>query len=86
MKRRRNLPALPLPLMLAELSLGSWETISRRTLLIAQRTCSPREYTRMVAENVAATSETAAVTIYGLPARDACRADDPAGRRTCQIY
>lgn len=59
MKRRRTSP--PLPLMLAELSLASWETIARRSLLMAQRTCSPREYTRMVAEKAAATAETAAV-------------------------
>jgi hypothetical protein len=60
MKRRRKPAAPPLPLMLAELWLAPLKTIARRTLLMAQRTCSPPEYTRMVAEKAAAATETAA--------------------------
>jgi hypothetical protein len=43
-----------LPLMLAEMTLASWETVARRTLLIARNTCSPAEYKRMVIEKAAA--------------------------------
>jgi len=36
--------------MLTDLTLHSWETILRRSLLMAQGTCSAREYRRMVSE------------------------------------
>src|SRR3546814_7081680 len=52
--RARRTPA-SLPEMMAELSLASWETIARRTLLMAQGRCSPSEYTRMVQEKTFAT-------------------------------
>jgi hypothetical protein len=39
---------------MANLTAASWETIFRRTLLMAQGTCSPAEYRRMTAEKVAA--------------------------------
>jgi len=45
--------------MVAELTFASWETIARRTLMTVQRTCSPVEYLRMVAEKAAAAMETA---------------------------
>jgi hypothetical protein len=48
-KRTRNLPA-----MMTELTLSSWETIFRRSLLMAQGTCSVAEYQRMVMEKAAA--------------------------------
>src|SRR5438309_1351775 len=38
--RRRR----PLPLMVAELMMASWETIARRSLMMAKGTCSPAEY------------------------------------------
>jgi hypothetical protein len=34
MKKRKRTKAVPLPLMMAELTLASWETIARRTLMI----------------------------------------------------
>ena len=40
--------------MMAELAWASWETIARRSLMMAQNTCSPAEYSRMVAEKTAA--------------------------------
>ena len=40
--------------MMAEMMLASWETIARRTLLIARDTCTPAEYRRMVIEKAAA--------------------------------
>ena len=43
-----------MPLTMARLSLASWETIARRTLLMASGTCPPAEYRRMVTEKLAA--------------------------------
>ena len=40
--------------MTAELMWSSWETIARRTWLIAQGRCSPAEYGRMVGEKAQA--------------------------------
>lgn len=48
---------LTAPLMLAELAWASWETIARRSLMMAQNTCSLAEYNRMVSEKTAATLE-----------------------------
>ncbi len=58
MKSRRRRTARPLPLMLLELTLASWETISRRTLLMARGACSPAEYQKMVREKAAALTQT----------------------------
>ena len=46
--------ALSTPFMMAELAWASWETIARRSLMMAQNTCSMAEYNRMVAEKTAA--------------------------------
>lgn len=51
-RRRRRPP--PLPLMMTELALASWETIARRAYMMACGTCSPAEYTRMVREKAQA--------------------------------
>jgi hypothetical protein len=40
--------------MLTDLTLASWETIARRTLLMAQNRCSVAEYQRMVHEKAQA--------------------------------
>jgi hypothetical protein len=45
----RNLPS-----MMTQLTLASWETIYRRTMMMAQGTCSAAEYQRMVMEKTAA--------------------------------
>ena len=58
MKERKRRATLPAPLMMAELAWASWETITRRTLMMAQRTCSVAEYRRMVREKAVATTET----------------------------
>lgn len=55
-KRRRT----PLPLMLAQLSLASWEVIGRRSGMMLRDACSPAEYRRMVSEKMAASMLTAA--------------------------
>jgi hypothetical protein len=44
----------PLPILLAEMTLASWETIARRSLMIVAGTCSAAEYRRMVAEKAIA--------------------------------
>jgi len=41
-------------MMMARLAAASWETIFRRSLMMAQGTCSPAEYRRMAAEKLAA--------------------------------
>ncbi len=53
MKRALNSP-FALPMMMARLTAASWETIFRRSLMMAQGTCTPAEYQRMTAEKVAA--------------------------------
>ena len=40
--------------MMAELAWASWETIARRSLMMAQNACSAAEYDQMVAEKTAA--------------------------------
>ena len=44
--------------MMTDLMLSSWETIARRSLLIAQNQCSPLEYHRMLSEKAMAAMET----------------------------
>lgn len=58
MPTRKRRPAVPAPLMMMELAWASWETITRRTLMMTQRTCSAAEYRRMVREKAAAAAET----------------------------
>ena len=68
MKKRKRTKAVPLPLMMAELTLASWETIARRTLMMAQGTCSPAEYRRMVREKAHAAHRSGSLVARG--ARD----------------
>jgi hypothetical protein len=51
---RKYSSPLSMAMTMASLTATSWETIFRRTLLMAQGTCSPAEYRRMTAEKVAA--------------------------------
>jgi hypothetical protein len=44
---------------------ASWETIVRRSLLMAQGTCSLAEYQRMVEEKAAATRSSAMTILKG---------------------
>jgi hypothetical protein len=44
--------------MMTDLMLSSWETIARRTLLMAQNRCSPLEYNLMIFEKAEAAMET----------------------------
>jgi hypothetical protein len=54
MKTRKRQTTVPLPVMMAELALSSWETIARRSWLMAWGTCSAAEYQRMVMEKAEA--------------------------------
>jgi hypothetical protein len=53
MRSRKN-KSVFLPLMMADLTLASWETITHRMLLISQNKCSQSEYKRMVSEKAQA--------------------------------
>lgn len=57
-RRKRSLPQ-PLPLMWMELGLASWETIARRSLMMAEGSCTPAEYQRMVVEKMMAAQQMA---------------------------
>ena len=50
--------------MMTDLMLSSWETIARRSMLIAQNQCSPLEYHRMLTEKAQAAMETGAQLIF----------------------
>lgn len=58
-KRRRATP--PLPLMMAELTWASVETVARRTWMMADGSCSMAEYQRMVLEKARAAQRSALV-------------------------
>ena len=59
MRKRRRKKTVPLPLMMMELALASWETIGRRGAMIADGRCSPAEYSRMVIEKMSAATRSA---------------------------
>ena len=54
-----------LPLMMAQLAASSWETILRRSLMMAQGNCSVSEYHRMGAEKTAALHASAIALLSG---------------------
>jgi hypothetical protein len=60
MKRRTKKVATPLPLLLAELTVFSWETMTRRAAMMVQGTCSAAEYQRMLLEKMRAAQLSAA--------------------------
>ena len=51
--------------MMAELMMASWETIARRSLMMLQGTCSPKEYQRMALEKAAALRQSALAVMSG---------------------
>ena len=51
--------------MMTQLTLSSWETIYRRTMMMAQGTCSPAEYQRMILEKAAAMQASAIAVMTG---------------------
>ena len=50
---------------MAELAIASWETIARRTAMIARGTCTPAEYQRMLIEKAAALQQSAIAVMTG---------------------
>jgi hypothetical protein len=50
---------------MTRLAAASWETMFRRGLMMAQGTCTPAEYRRMVAEKVAAAHASASALSRG---------------------
>jgi hypothetical protein len=52
-------------MMMARLTLASWETMLRRTLMMAQGTCTPAEYRRMTAEKATAVQMSMAALMTG---------------------
>jgi hypothetical protein len=56
MKQRAPVP--PLPILLAELVIASWETIAWRSIMITMGACSTIEYRRMVLEKLRAARST----------------------------
>jgi len=65
MAKRSSRRSRPLSLIVAELMAASWETMARRSLMMAQGTCSPAEYQRMAAEKVAAMQQSAVAVMRG---------------------
>jgi len=61
---RTQCPAVSASLMMAELAWASWETIVRRTVMMAQSTCSAAEYHRMLDEKTAAAVEISGCRVY----------------------
>jgi hypothetical protein len=49
--------------MLTELVMASWETVTRRALLIAENKCSPTEYARMFDEKAEAAAIAGFITM-----------------------
>ena len=63
---KKSLPAThALPMMMAELAMSSWETIFRRSMMIAQGTCSLDEYQRMTDEKAAAMQQSMVALVSG---------------------
>jgi hypothetical protein len=65
MKKRIASTPFALPVTMTLLALASWETIVRRSLLMAQGTCSLAEYQRMVQEKATATQSSAMSILKG---------------------
>ncbi len=65
MKKFPRAPGLAFPMMMAELTMASWETIFHRSVMMAQGTCSALEYQRMMSEKAAAMQAAAAAMITG---------------------
>lgn len=65
MRKRKQRDASAVPVMMTQLMLASWETIYHRSLMMAQGTCSPLEYQRMVTEKVAAVQAASLALLAG---------------------
>ena len=59
MKRQTRRAAAPRPLLLAELTVFSWEAMARRASMMMQGTCTAAEYQRMMFEKMRAAQRSA---------------------------
>ena len=57
-------PPPPLPLLLAELTWASWETVLRRSMMVALGTCSDAEYRRMITEKMNAVHQSSRLALW----------------------
>jgi len=64
-KRLSHRRTRPFPMMMTELIMASWETMARRTSLIARGACTPAEYQRMIMEKAAAWQQSAMAMMTG---------------------
>jgi hypothetical protein len=73
MKRLSRRRTRAFPLMMAELAMASWETIARRTAMIARGTVTTAEYQRMLMEKAAAFQQSAIAIMTGRGGKAAIR-------------
>ena len=65
MTKRMSRADHTVPLMMGSLMAASWETIFRRSMLMAQGACSVAEYQRMVAEKLSAMEKSTLAVMTG---------------------
>jgi hypothetical protein len=65
MKKHAPHPFYALPMTMTRLTVASWETIMRRTAMIAEGTCTAAEYRRMAGEKATAMQISMAAFIGG---------------------
>jgi hypothetical protein len=65
MKKPSAFTPFALPMMMAQLTAASWETIFHRSMMMAQGNCSASEYQRMTAEKAAALQASAIALMAG---------------------
>jgi hypothetical protein len=73
MKRLSRRRTRAFPLMMAELAMASWETIARRTAMIARGTVTTAEYQRMLMEKAAAFQQSVIAIMTGRGEKAAIR-------------
>jgi hypothetical protein len=71
MKRLTPRRRQPLAAIITELTIAAWETIAYRGFMIAQGTCAPAEYQRMITEKLAASQQSAGALMSGRGTRAA---------------
>jgi hypothetical protein len=65
MKRLRRKAINPLPFLIAELTIFSWETMAHRTSMMMLGLCTTAEYQRMVLEKVRAAQLSGTAILFG---------------------
>jgi hypothetical protein len=65
MRKRRAIPSAALPMMMTSLTVAAWETIFRRSMMMAQGTCSAAEYRRMGEEKAVAMGKSMTALMTG---------------------